>query len=401
MWPIINKTMTKPPLIALIVGSSIHLLLFINASILMGQNYFRFLASEMSKDPIYGFVKFIVPFLVPYIITLINRKIVWETEIKSLMKFPEANPDMVLRLNEEGQITFRNNAAKHLLADMLPDTQDIQVLLPQDTKEIVAQISGTDQAIRLEHKINDTLLELNFRSFPDESAVFVSGRNITERRQSEIDRLAAFPGENPLPVIELDPAGKITYINPAGQARLEDEDGNEAVLDKLFTTDYYHQILASIEEKMDIPQIIVNVDDRTIMWTCKLIPSINRVHIYGTDVTDLKRTEEKIMKARDEAIRASRVKTIFLENMSHEIRTRLNGMLGFVSVLQEKYQRELNDQEKEIFNFIESSGKRLMRTVHNILDMSQIETGTYSFEPTTFDLVEITGNIYNELNAAA
>ncbi len=88
------------------------------------------------------------------------------------------------------------------------------------------------------------------------------------------------------------------------------------------------------------------------------------------DVTERKRVMEELIDAKNKAEEMSRVKTNFLANMSHELRTPLHGILGFAQIL-----NELTEDLylKEIGNTIYNSGKRLMNTLNQILDLSRIE----------------------------
>jgi len=86
-----------------------------------------------------------------------------------------------------------------------------------------------------------------------------------------------------------------------------------------------------------------------------------------------KKTEEDLNFALAKAQESDQLKTAFLNNISHEIRTPFNGLLGFLSILKED---ELNREEKEkYFNIIFKSADRLLSTISDIVDISQIETG--------------------------
>src|ERR1035437_3783322 len=85
------------------------------------------------------------------------------------------------------------------------------------------------------------------------------------------------------------------------------------------------------------------------------------------DITDRVQMEFDLIKARDKAQEADRLKTTFLTNMSHEIRTPMNSILGFSSMLQLKgITRQKRDQ---YLNIIISRGKHLMDIINDILDI--------------------------------
>lgn len=121
------------------------------------------------------------------------------------------------------------------------------------------------------------------------------------------------------------------------------------------------------------------------------------------DITERVVRNQTLENALNEARQANRVKDLFLANMSHEIRTPLNGILGFSQLLKEKCQRQdLEDEENKIFfDMVDSSGKRLVRTVHEILDLSQIESGVYKYREELFDLIKLVNLIVAELRLSA
>lgn len=83
--------------------------------------------------------------------------------------------------------------------------------------------------------------------------------------------------------------------------------------------------------------------------------------------------EASILQAKEKAEYADKLKTAFLQNMSHEIRTPLNGILGFVDLLKD-ISLSADDRAK-FLGIVEKSGKRLLNTINDILEISKIEAG--------------------------
>ncbi|HEV7691587.1 MAG TPA: histidine kinase dimerization/phospho-acceptor domain-containing protein, partial [Hyphomonadaceae bacterium] len=99
----------------------------------------------------------------------------------------------------------------------------------------------------------------------------------------------------------------------------------------------------------------------------------------SVDVTELRKREKELEKARKEAEAASHSKSAFLANMSHEIRTPLNGIMGMAQVLEGT---ELDQAQKEFVSTILDSGKTLMALLNDVLDLSKIEAGKFDIVPT-------------------
>jgi PAS domain S-box-containing protein len=90
------------------------------------------------------------------------------------------------------------------------------------------------------------------------------------------------------------------------------------------------------------------------------------------DVTELKRQEEAIRLAKDEAEFANRAKSEFLSRMSHELRTPLNSIIGFAQLLE---MSELSDSQQKSVSHIHKSGNFLLDLINEVLDITRIEAG--------------------------
>jgi signal transduction histidine kinase/DNA-binding response OmpR family regulator len=107
------------------------------------------------------------------------------------------------------------------------------------------------------------------------------------------------------------------------------------------------------------------------------------------DVTERRRAEEEVAKAREAAENANRTKSLFLANMSHELRTPLNAILGYSEMLQEEAVEQKLDDFGADLEKIGSAGKHLLALINDILDLSKIEAGKMELFLEDFSLPEM------------
>jgi signal transduction histidine kinase/CheY-like chemotaxis protein len=119
------------------------------------------------------------------------------------------------------------------------------------------------------------------------------------------------------------------------------------------------------------------------------------------DVTERRRVETDIAKAREAAENANRTKSLFLANMSHELRTPLNAILGFSEMLQEEaVERKLEDFNADLQK-ISTAGRHLLGLINDILDLSKIEAGKMELHLESFDIAELMGEVATTIERQA
>ncbi len=137
-----------------------------------------------------------------------------------------------------------------------------------------------------------------------------------------------------------------------------------------FVTNGYRTVNKLTEEK-DSEGNLLYISNNMV----GLVNNNRLIRMWGTqiDVTEQVRMRERLVKAKEKAEESDRLKSAFLANMSHEIRTPMNGIMGFTELLRKP---ELSgEKKKKYIDTIQTSGKRMLNTINDLIDISRIEAG--------------------------
>lgn len=148
----------------------------------------------------------------------------------------------------------------------------------------------------------------------------------------------------------------------------------------------------TLEYEMVLDKKLTYFEARHILVDSKTVLSISQ------NITDRKILQKELISAKEKAEESDRLKSTLLNNMSHELRTPLNGILGFSEILS----NELNDPDYiEMAKHINYSGKRLMRTLDSIMQLSQLESGIKALNIQKTEIDQIFREIMSVYNPQA
>ncbi|MBI5648794.1 MAG: PAS domain S-box protein [Ignavibacteriae bacterium] len=207
--------------------------------------------------------------------------------------------------------------------------------------------------------------------------------------------------QSPASIVITDTRGAIEYVNPhfqriTGYSAAEVLGQNPRVLKSGYTSDEQYKVLWEQISQGEVwrGEFHNRRKNGELYWESATISPIRDSdgiirHFIAVkeDNTDKKRWELELIAAKERAERSDRLKDAFIMNISHEVRTPLNVILGYTELLGMEVGPVLAADQAEYFQHIVRAGKRLQRTIENILYIATLEVGEPIFERQPVDLI--------------
>ncbi|TND07255.1 MAG: multi-sensor hybrid histidine kinase [Bacteroidetes bacterium] len=327
----------------------------------------------------------------------------YETELNSLARFTEENPNPVMRFSiEKKKLVYANRAGRELTG---------LLVLPDSGREI------HPRWLSLFRKTND-MNEVTWHEFntgdhiymctliPDKAAdsINIYAVDVTAIRQAEteIKRLSMVIGKTTNAVLIADCEGNIEWVNEgfeqiSGYTLADVKGTSGSILRKGKPTGL--NISNTFFKRMLREQKPVSYESRnykkdgTEYWTLStLTPILNdkeeveSIVVIDSDITTRKKAELEIIRAKKIAEDSAKTKELFLANMSHEIRTPMNAIMGIVQLMQDS---ALDSKQREYMRTITFAGESLMRIINDVLDLAKVESGKISIEKIDFNIFQM------------
>ena len=207
----------------------------------------------------------------------------------------------------------------------------------------------------------------------------------------------------PVTILYMNTANEIMEMNPEAE-QLSGYSREYAIgrtYQELFATEQNKKQLQSISEdvmhgrKVQGQEVAIRCADGSIVElsvsrSMELDDEGNPVIIsIGQDMSKQKALEASLIKAREAAESADRIKSMFVASMSHELRTPLNSIIGFLGVVLQGMSGELNVKQKDQLGRAYNSSKHLLSLITDVIDISKIEAGFLQVHVEKFDLAAL------------
>jgi len=362
------------------------------------------LARDQAGEPLH---------FISQILDITVRKLAEATMRRDLQIFAQLE-DCVLCTDFAGRITYWNEAATrlhgwtsaerygHSLLELFPPEHQAQA--QQDFATLVEQQEFSGERLVCNKDHSRVWVQIDITPYKGDSSAslgfIVLARNVTARRAAEekirqseammaaAERIAHFGSwEMDLASFETnanslrwsDECFRIFGFEPGsvkvtnelffGRVPLDDHEAiRQAVARAIAERGIYsieHRVLLPGGEVRHVHEQAKVVVDEATGQTRKMVGTVH-------DITERRLAMEAMMKSKDDAETATRVKSEFLAMISHEIRTPLNPILGAAQLLLDQ---ECAPEQRELLKIIQNAGEHLLTLLSDILDLAKLESG--------------------------
>lgn len=236
--------------------------------------------------------------------------------------------------------------------------------------------------------------------------MFATLSNDRSETEAELMTMSAIVDSSPQCIAYIGDGGRLEYFNQ-GAVKItgySKEELMEKGIYPLFEPEfgqkirevYKPEVITGQENSFEVPFICKDGQKRTLLVSC-FTTGFNGhgLGLIATDITEMRKLEQELVKAKEQAEQASQAKSEFLSRMSHEMRTPLNAIIGMTSIGKTSADLERKDY---CLNKIDSASTHLLGVINDVLDMAKIEAGKFELAPMDFSMEKMLIKVTNVIS---
>lgn len=357
------------------------------------------------------------------------EKLLRENEKKYRTLFENLHESVVVTQN--GLIKFFNPNFVEISGyseEELLDKTVVELIHPDDRPSVIdstefgfsMHISDEPYEFRLARKDKKEVWMFNRAikiDWENSYAIMNFMRDISKEKQAleELNKLSVAVEQSAQGFIILDSDIKIEYVNPYLLDLFEME--KEEILNqnlKIITPkdsdeETFNTLVSALfSEKTWSGEVRLAKKNGQLFWGYVIITPIKNTKgkltnflIIIINIDEIKKIQTELIEAKEKAESSDKLKSYFLAQMSHEIRTPINALLSFAGLIKAEIEDKLDDELKFAFTSMENAGRRIIRTIDLLLNMSEVQVGSYEFVPKKLDIDKIVNSVLLEYKVLA
>lgn len=317
-------------------------------------------------------------------ITQITLKDIHPYEMPAVIEFTEKVRARKGAITNE--LNCRTKSGKFLPAEVSGKTlvlNSIEYLIITVRKASERKVDEKD--LKTKHEKLEKLVQVRTRELEEFNRRLLNEISDREKAEEQARNLAIFPEENPNPVFRISNEGLILYANIASNYIFEKW---ETGVGKILPESFFRSISHAFDHQ-EPQEVQLQVSDQFYAFIISRVKGKDYANVYVQNITEKKKVEKELLRAKDEAEKANRAKSEFLAKMSHELRTPMNAVLGFSQILQMDPDNNLTKLQHEQLGHILTAGKHLLDLISEILDLAKVESGNISLNLEPVNIVTL------------
>ncbi len=235
-----------------------------------------------------------------------------EEAVAALARFPEENPNPVLRVGADGRLLYANDPARNIAGLVLGDGDGVDAALAAK----VVDCHANRYPDHFHFKCGDRVFDFNLAPVENQKYVNMYGREVTEELevQRQVRDLAKFPEENPNPVLRADSEARVVYANDTAKSLPGLIGGGDPPsLNDVLSFNVREAARTGLRQDVELES-----GERLYHYTIAPVRGETYLNVYGRDVTAENQAKQALLTAKDsleERVRERTASVRLLQNI--------------------------------------------------------------------------------------